>query len=326
MMKDWIDIVYSSPQMIKLKLKDQTWLDMGVFHKMEVDQNCITGIWEAESQIITYQIGDFLRLGDVFVQHVFEEQEGYIFLHHLFEDMINANRNKPVIMEPDFVFVSPYGDSFRYIVAPVGVEQWMQQNDICKVWISYICEHLQTTTSFEIIGFLMKFSQSKEASLTNLVMGLDAVRHKYYPTCFFRRKRHQTFKVAEPMHVVYQSNMEPARTMDSRDTQTHILGQLNQSVAYLSINDQRYDLLYEVNLIGRSMACDIRLTDKEISMKHAKILCQNSRFYIMDLKSSNGTFLNDKKVQRKMRLKDGMILRFANQTGVFHEVSTDSSI
>ena len=112
MMKDWIDIVYSSPQMIKLKLKDQTWLDMGVFHKMEVDQNCITGIWEAESQIITYQIGDFLRLGDVFVQHVFEEQEGYIFLHHLFEDMINANRNKPVIMEPDFVFVSPYGDVY----------------------------------------------------------------------------------------------------------------------------------------------------------------------------------------------------------------------
>lgn len=326
MMKDWIDIVYSSPQMMKLKLKDQTWLDMGVFHKMEVDQNCITGLWEAESQIITYRMDDFLRLDDVFAQHVFEEQEGYIFLHHLFEDMINANRNKPVIMEPDFVFVSPYGDAFRYIVAPVGVEQWMQQKDICNVWIPYLCEHLQTTTSFEIIGFLMKFSQSKEMSLTNLVMGLDAIRHKYYPTRFFRRKKHQLFKVAEPMHILYTAKKEPEVTLDLMDNQTHILGQPNHPMAYLSMNDQRYDLLHEVNLVGRSMACDIRLTDVEVSMKHAKILRQNDRFYIMDLKSSNGTFLNDKRVQRKMRLKDGMILRFASQVGVFHEVSMDSSV
>lgn len=325
MMKDWIKIVHSSPQMMKLQLRDLSCLDLGVFQKMEVDQNCLNGVWDANTKTITYMTNDYIRLEDVFAQHVFEAQEGYAFLLHLFDDMINANRNKPVLMEPDFVFVSPYGDAFRFIVVPVGVEKWMQQEDICQVWIPYLCKHIQTTTSFEIIGFMMKFLESKEVSLTNLMFGLKAMQKRYYPSRLFRNRKQKSFKVAEPMHGMYKVDEKP-EIIRMDDSQTHLLQDAQMAKAYLVIDHERYDLIHEVNLIGRSMACDIRLDESEVSIKHAKIVCENNRFYICDLKSSNGTFLNEKRVQRKMRLKEGMILRFAGIEGIFHEIQMDSSL
>ena len=32
------------------------------------------------------------------------------------------------------------------------------------------------------------------------------------------------------------------------------------------------------------MICDVRLQDISVSLKHAKIVCENDRYYIQDLK------------------------------------------
>ena len=49
------------------------------------------------------------------------------------------------------------------------------------------------------------------------------------------------------------------------------------------------------------------------------ITCDQGRCYFTSLGSTNGTFLNEKKVIRKMRLRQGMVLRFGNTQAVFHE-------
>ncbi|WP_419006102.1 FHA domain-containing protein [Holdemanella porci] len=41
--------------------------------------------------------------------------------------------------------------------------------------------------------------------------------------------------------------------------------------------------------------------------------------YIQDLKSTNKTYLNEKEVKRKMRLKDGMTIRFGDVVCEFKE-------
>ena len=43
---------------------------------------------------------------------------------------------------------------------------------------------------------------------------------------------------------------------------------------------------------------DIVLTDKKISRKHATVRYEGGEFQIADLDSSNGTFVNDEKVQK----------------------------
>jgi len=52
-------------------------------------------------------------------------------------------------------------------------------------------------------------------------------------------------------------------------------------------------------LIGREVECDIQLTSPQISRYHAKIFVSVSGLYIEDLQSSNGTYVNGKKVQSR---------------------------
>lgn len=50
--------------------------------------------------------------------------------------------------------------------------------------------------------------------------------------------------------------------------------------------------------IGRASECDIRLSSKGVSRKHAQILREGDGFFIEDLGSSNAVFLNKEKIQR----------------------------
>ncbi|MBN2384723.1 FHA domain-containing protein [bacterium] len=57
--------------------------------------------------------------------------------------------------------------------------------------------------------------------------------------------------------------------------------------------------------IGRSAETDIQIPSPAVSRVHAEILHENGAFYIVDLESSNGTFVNDKMViRRRLELND----------------------
>ena len=51
-----------------------------------------------------------------------------------------------------------------------------------------------------------------------------------------------------------------------------------------------------IQIIGRSILCDIRIRDEKVSRKHAMIRFENNNYVIYDLDSSNGTFINGKKI------------------------------
>jgi hypothetical protein len=60
--------------------------------------------------------------------------------------------------------------------------------------------------------------------------------------------------------------------------------------------------------IGRSRVNEIRLDDITISGQHCRIIPENGRHVLYDLNSTNGTFLNEKKVTRAV-LKEGDTIR-----------------
>jgi ABC-type multidrug transport system ATPase subunit len=51
-------------------------------------------------------------------------------------------------------------------------------------------------------------------------------------------------------------------------------------------------------LIGRNEACDVILNHPQVSSMHARLERSNGQIYIEDLRSSNGTYVNDKLVHR----------------------------
>lgn len=88
---------------------------------------------------------------------------------------------------------------------------------------------------------------------------------------------------------------------------------------FLEIEKEKYPLQGEEVFVGRSVGCGICLTDPSISSMHAKLSCQENRWYIQDLKSTNSTWLNEKRVIRKMRLKEGMVICFGQCKAIFHQ-------
>ncbi len=58
-------------------------------------------------------------------------------------------------------------------------------------------------------------------------------------------------------------------------------------------------------LIGRDSSVDMVISNPNISWHHAKITNEDGRYYIYDLNSTNGTFVNNKAVRDKEEIREG---------------------
>lgn len=65
-------------------------------------------------------------------------------------------------------------------------------------------------------------------------------------------------------------------------------------------------------LVGRHQEADILLQAAEISRRHAAFLVKDDALWVQDLKSSNGTFVNDIRIDEQKLLKDNDIVQFAS--------------
>ncbi len=61
--------------------------------------------------------------------------------------------------------------------------------------------------------------------------------------------------------------------------------------------------------IGRDLECDIRVTDSDVSRKHSQLIVRDEKIYVVDLKSRNGTCVNDVTIQKETPLHPGDLLR-----------------
>lgn len=64
-------------------------------------------------------------------------------------------------------------------------------------------------------------------------------------------------------------------------------------------------------LVGRHQSADLVLQAAEISRKHAAFLLKDQALWVQDLASSNGTFINDIRIEGEALLKEGDIVQFA---------------
>ena len=64
--------------------------------------------------------------------------------------------------------------------------------------------------------------------------------------------------------------------------------------------------------IGRAGDCEIRISDTYASQEHAKISQRNGTWIVEDLGSTNGTYLNQRKVTAPTELAPGDRIRIGN--------------
>lgn len=75
--------------------------------------------------------------------------------------------------------------------------------------------------------------------------------------------------------------------------------------------------------IGRDQSNDLVLDNPAVSRKHAKIYKTQWPFYIEDLNSSNGTFLNGAKMEFPMPLNNNDVITISKLEMVFNDSPND---
>ncbi|MDX8127921.1 GGDEF domain-containing protein [Methylomonas sp. OY6] len=93
---------------------------------------------------------------------------------------------------------------------------------------------------------------------------------------------------------------------NSRDT-----SELEPYLVVLSGSDQgkQYKLHHHQHVLGREPAVDILIPDPKVSRRHGRLWVQNQHILLEDLNSTNGTYVNGKRVAKhKLELLDRILL------------------
>ncbi|WP_296113545.1 FHA domain-containing protein [uncultured Anaerococcus sp.] len=98
----------------------------------------------------------------------------------------------------------------------------------------------------------------------------------------------------------------------------------------ININDgfsfmvQEFYFIGENNTIGRDERNTISINDRYMSKFHARIIQDENMYFLEDLKSANGTYLNDEKIVDAIELKSGDIIRIGSLKFLFIQGDRDA--
>jgi hypothetical protein len=77
---------------------------------------------------------------------------------------------------------------------------------------------------------------------------------------------------------------------------------------------QSVDLVPPETLLGRDASCHVSINDSSVSHRHARIYHSDGEWYVEDLGSTNGTFVNDRPLTRPIVLRPGDLVAVGRST------------
>jgi type II secretory pathway predicted ATPase ExeA len=118
---------------------------------------------------------------------------------------------------------------------------------------------------------------------------------------------------ARLLEQTQRSSVAPVQAVASRLISSSIPDpeqELEMRKLLVSLNGrtlQEFDLADSKTLIGRSSLCDLPINSRFVSKFHAMILRHDNDLFLIDLNSSNGTFVNSQRVLTKALRHDDII-------------------
>lgn len=85
---------------------------------------------------------------------------------------------------------------------------------------------------------------------------------------------------------------------------------------------QEFYYITDKAIIGRDVENQITIQDKFLSSKNSEIYRNDGLYYLKDLNSSNGTYLNGQKIDRDIELRNGDIINVGQLEFLFVEADS----
>lgn len=98
---------------------------------------------------------------------------------------------------------------------------------------------------------------------------------------------------------------EPGATMVYRpEDEPDAVSEPEPMPVALTVDGTRHEVAGASALLGRSKECDVRLSDPNVSRRHAEVRREGSTYWVIDLDSTNGVLVNGRR-QKRAKLDDG---------------------
>lgn len=162
--------------------------------------------------------------------------------------------------------------------------------------------------------------------------GIQEIYNPYDQFNWQKKERREPEVVESKATTVKEQEAEEERmfTRSSRMTEslsdigeggTVLLGATEESYVKQVRTGQKYYLKQNETTIGKRQ-CIIQITDNPaVSREHAKLIRVHADYFVVDLKATNGTKVNGRRVQpgEQVLLKDEDLLEFANEKFIFYK-------
>jgi len=117
---------------------------------------------------------------------------------------------------------------------------------------------------------------------------------------------------AEPgATMVYKPAQEPTEAATPAE-----LG-VEREVAYLQWDGEKQEVTKRRIVIGRSKDCDIRVSDPNVSRRHAELRQEGATYWLVDLDSTNGIEIGGRR-HKRVKLENGTHVTLGSTELVFH--------
>lgn len=244
--------------------------------------------------------GTYAEIRSLFIQMIcgIENCESYLL------------NSQQLLLDRNYIYYDTNMKDVMYVYQPFVVERQMPLHiDIKNIMLALLYEHV----SFETL-----FKDQRIKDMVTLLQDpvFDLFVFKSYLVTHLKRKKVNKRKWYTSIFNKEKKQPIPEKIINEET----IMLELNHR-PQLEFDDQLVEINKDVFLIGRSIQLSDLALPKVLSIGrvHAEISKEADSYFIMDINTKNGTYLNGKRIesQKKYTLNTGDIILFSNKKATF---------
>lgn len=294
---------------LALQLSNKKDVDTYMIELMKKSPNTLACIQKKKnSTLFLYDIQELISLERFLSLWIFTAKDALSFTIHLFQVLSSLQKQLPVSIQLDCIYVDESLENIKCVILPIH-EHRNDENDPNSFLYEYLkCLHLQKN---EYLLFSMyKLIYHEWNSFDEL---LDVLLEMKLPTFFtfltdlwFLSSNQSKIKQENELRYRdYQAHQRFIRTSEKLENQLDNDGKGNtvnlfeqEEFVYLEDDNQNRYIVENEMIIGRNENCHVCINSNAVSAQHAKIIKDERGYVLQDLESSNGTFVNGKKLRK----------------------------
>ncbi len=224
-----------------------------------------------------------------------------------------------IVVNEDYIYYDTVKNEVRLIYLPLKVTKKNVSESVRNLFLSLIFRNIEIS---EI---------AKRSEISFLVDNLQS--NDFDMNIFKQHMNYHTGEIQVTKKESFLKRLLKSKKKDSKKITPvkHKEDVEHDEATILLVEDEYPKLVFEDNkiitinkdnfLIGRSKKLADYSLSEELSLGrvHAEIIREDSSYYIMDIHTKNGTFINNKRIssKKKIELKENDAIRFASKEAVF---------